>query len=125
VSIPRRLPLLLILLLVGCDAVVIIEGEIASTRGDELERCTATLYRADVPRAVKTNDVDPSFQSTFTVFPAHTDFSVEVTCKGHSAYRSPDFYSTGVLGDPPAQLGEIRLEPMSGEHTPSLPNAPR
>jgi hypothetical protein len=100
------------LFLLGCDAWVGIQGRVISDQGEPLDRCTATLFRAESGQEVEVIDIDSSFDDSFSTLPARTDFFVEVSCKGYSTYRSPPFYSSGELGDPPAQLGEIVLEPL-------------
>lgn len=101
--------------LIGCDAVVAVKGELASSTGAPLNRCTATLFRAESDQEIEVIDIETTFEDTFTTLPARTEFYVEVACRGHSTQRTPPFYSSGVLGDPPADLGKIILSPLPGE----------
>lgn len=100
---------------IGCDAVVSVKGELVSATGAPLERCTATLFRAESDQELEVIDIGTTFDDTFTTLPARTEFYVEVACRGHSTQRTPPFYSSGVLGDPPANLGKITLAPLPGE----------
>jgi hypothetical protein len=99
-------------MLAGCDSVVQIEGSVVSSEGEQLDDCTATLFLASTGEELEEVDLESEFFSSFTVGPVDTDFAVEVTCEGYSTYRSHSFHSSGVLGGPPAQLGDIVLEPL-------------
>jgi hypothetical protein len=99
--------------LTGCDSVVGIRGEITSTDGGALDDCTATLFRAKNGDKLQQMDIEPVFDDGFVTGSVRTDFFVDVRCDGYATFRSPPFYSSGVLGDPPAELGEIRLEPAT------------
>jgi hypothetical protein len=103
----------LLLSLTACDGVVVVEGTIASAGNEALDDCAAKLIGAE-GYELDPRPIDPDFSATFTVMPGERQYFTEVTCEGHSTYRSPPFYSSGVLGDPPAQLGEIVLEPLPG-----------
>lgn len=116
----RRLALLCIpvLLFAGaCDGVVVIEGEAESATGRALEHCEAVLLRADGDELGR-RPIEPDFSATFTVMPGEGEYFAEVVCEDHSAYRSNSFSSGPRLGDPPAQMGRILLEPasVSGRH---------
>jgi hypothetical protein len=110
-------------MLAGCDSVVQIEGSVVSSVGESLDDCTATLFLESTGEELEEIDLDSEFFSSFTVGPVDSNFFVELSCEGYSTYRSPPFYSSGVLGDPPAQLGEIVLEPLpdTGDPAPQRP----
>lgn len=105
-------------LLWSCDAYVAVEGRLLSPEGEPIRNCSATLFRAEEGEAVANLEIEASFNEAFATSPAHADFFVEIACEGYQTYRSAPFYSTGVLGEMPAQLGEIVLTPQasSGSH---------
>lgn len=110
----RTLFCVLVLFSVGaCDGVVVIEGDAESTTGGALDDCEAMLFRAD-GYELGLRPIDPDFSATFTVMPGEREYFAEVTCEGHSAYRSNSFSSEARLGDSPVQLGKIVLEPLPG-----------
>lgn len=97
----------------ACDGVVVIDGEAESATGEVLEDCEALLFRADGYELGR-RPIDADFSATFTVMPGKREYFAEITCEGYTTFRSKPFTSEGVLGDPPAQLGDIVLEPLPG-----------
>lgn len=106
----------------ACDGVVVIEGEAESATGEVLDDCEALLFRAD-GYELDRRPIDADFSATFTVMPGKREYFAEITCEGYTTFRSKPFTSEGVLGDPPAQLGDIVLEPLpdSGDPAPQRP----
>lgn len=105
-------------LLAGCDSVVEIEGSVVSATKEPLDDCTATLFLASTGEELQEINLDTNFSDSFIIGQVQTNFYVEITCEGYSTYRSPIFYSSGVLGDPPAQLGDIVLRPVHANAQP-------
>lgn len=103
---------LLLVSLTACDGVVVVEGTIASAGDEALDDCVALLIRED-GHELDRRPIDPDFSATFTVMPGERRYFAEVTCEGHSSYRSGPFTSEARLGDPPVELGTIRLQPQS------------
>lgn len=100
---------LLLVSLTACDGVVVVEGTITSAGNEALGDCAALLIRED-GQELGRRSIDPDFSATFTVMPGQKQYFAEVTCEGHSPYRSTPFTSAARLGDPPVELGTIRLQ---------------
>jgi hypothetical protein len=122
----QRRQILCVMLCIGvlfsvtaCDGVVVIEGQAESATGRAIDDCEALLVRADGSE-VGRRPIDSDFSATFTVMPGKREYFAEITCEGFTTFRSKPFTSEGVLGDPPAQLGEIVLEPLpdGGDRSP-------